>query len=207
MKFIFTRSISFILFSILFLGAAAQQNYFTDIAESAVKKTDQKRVIIPDKFRTLQLDTAGLLPFFRLLPAEQTILNNRNNTPVLLIPMPNGTMAKFHVWESSTMAPELAAAYPELRTFSGQGIDDPTATIKLDWTEQGFHAMILSPISGSVFIDHYDQKTVTNYISYYKADFKKKVTRSMQSLQKNKAKIRSFYQKKSLNQRNHKKSR
>jgi subtilisin-like proprotein convertase family protein len=156
------------------LGASAQQNYFTDVAESAVKKTDQKRVIIPDKFRTVQLDTAGLLPFLHLLPAEKDILYDRNNTPVLLIPMPNGTMAKFHVWESSVMAPELAAAYPELRTFTGQGIDDPTATIKLDWTEFGFHAMILSPISGSVFIDPYDQKTVNNYISYYKADFKKK---------------------------------
>jgi len=174
MKFIFSRIISFVLFSTLFLNASAQQNYFTDVTESTVKKADQKRVIIPGKFRTVQLDTAGLLPFLRLLPAEKDILYDRNNTPVLVIPMPNGTMAKFHVWESAVMAPELAAAYPELRTFTGQGIDDPTATIKLDWTEFGFHAMILSPISGSVFIDPYDQKTVTNYISYYKADFKKK---------------------------------
>ncbi len=174
MKFIFPRIISTILFAILFLSASAQQNYFTDITESAVKKTDQKRVIIPEKYRTVQLDTGSLGPFLRLLPAEQNILSNRNNTPVMLIPMPNGTMAKFHVWESSTMAPELAAAYPELRTFTGQGIDDPTATIKLDWTLFGFHAMILSPITGSIFIDPYDQKTVINYISYYKADFKKK---------------------------------
>ena len=174
MRFIFTRIFSFLLLSLAFLGASAQQNYFTDVAESAVKKLDQKRVIIPDKFRTVQLDTTGLLAFLRLLPTEKKILNDRNNTPVLLIPMPDGKMAKFHVWESSVMAPALAAAYPELRTFTGQGIDDPTATIKLDWTEFGFHAMILSPISGSIFIDPYDQKTVTNYISYYKADFKKK---------------------------------
>lgn len=174
MRFIFTRIFSFMLLSFTFLGASAQQNYFTDVAESAVKKSDQKRVIIPDKFRTVQLDTAGLLAFLRLLPTEKNILNGRNNTPVLLIPMPDGKMAKFHVWESSVMAPALAAAYPELKTFTGQGIDDPTATIKLDWTEFGFHAMILSPISGSIFFDPYDQKTVINYISYYKADFKKK---------------------------------
>jgi hypothetical protein len=72
------------------------------------------------------------------------------------------------------MEPGLAAAYPELKTFTGQGIDDPTATIKLDWTTFGFHAMILSPVTGAVFIDPFDQQTLTNYISYYKIDLKKK---------------------------------
>ena len=151
----------------------AQQNFFTDVAEGSVKKENQKRVIIPEKYRTLQLDTAGMLAFMRQLPSEQNI-TDRNSTPILIIPMPDGSLAKFHVWESSVMEPGLAAAYPELRTFTGQGIDDRTATIKLDWTMFGFHAMILSPVTGDIFIDPYDQKTVINYISYYKKDYKKK---------------------------------
>lgn len=173
MKFISAKLCLLLIFSAVFFIANAQQNFFADVVESAVKKTNQKRIIIPEKYRTLQLDTIGMLPFLRRLPAEKNSMD-RSKTAVLSIPMPNGTLAKFHVWESSIMEPELAAANPDLKTFSGQGIDDPTATIKLDWTLFGFHAMILSPVTGSVFIDPYDQKTITNYISYYKADYKKK---------------------------------
>lgn len=173
MKLIFTRFFLTLTVSLCFYTGYAQQSFFTDAAEPAMKKAGQQRVIIPEKYRTLQLDTAGMLPFLRSLPSEQNI-TDRNNAPVILLPMPDGSMARFHIWESAAMAPELAAAYPNIKTFTGQGIDDRTATIKLDWTEFGFHAMILSPAKGQSLIDPYDQKTVTNYISYYKADHKKK---------------------------------
>jgi subtilisin-like proprotein convertase family protein len=174
MRLICTKILSVTLFSISLISANAQNFFFKDIAETNIRRTDQKRVIIPNKFRTVQLDTTGFLAFLRLLPSEQNILNNRNSAPIFLLPMPDGSVARFRVWESSVMAPELAAAYPGIRTYTGQGIDDPTATIKLDWTEFGFHAMVLSPTTGSIFIDPYDQKTVLNYISYYKTDFNKK---------------------------------
>jgi subtilisin-like proprotein convertase family protein len=175
MKFIFTRLACLLVASFSIVHATAQQNFFTDVAESAIKKNEQDRVIVPEKYRTLQLDTAGLLAFMRLLPSEESSIASRNSMPVLVLPMPDGTTAKFHVWESSIMEPGLAAAFPGLRTFTGQGIDDRTATIKLDWTEFGFHAMIYSPITGNILIDPYDQKTVTHYISYFKKDHKKKV--------------------------------
>ncbi len=175
MKLIFTRIPVLLIASVLSFNAAAQQNFFSDISESEALKSGNKREIIPEKYRTLQLDTASLLPFLRSLPSEQTI-SDRNATPVLALPMPDGSTARFHLWESSAMAPELAAAYPNIRTYTGQGIDDRTATIKLDWTEFGFHAMLYSAITGDILIDPYDQKTVTAYISYFKKDYKKKGT-------------------------------
>ena len=68
----------------------------------------------------------------------------------------------------------LAARFPGIKTYAGQGIDDPTATIKIDFTELGFHAMVLSDINGDIFIDPYRQLDTRNYIVYYKKDFKKK---------------------------------
>jgi subtilisin-like proprotein convertase family protein len=171
MKLFSTKLLCFLIAAFGFSTANAQ-TFFTDIAESAVNKVDQKRVIIPEKYRTLRLDTASMLPFLRNLPWEKDVITNINNTPVVSLPMPDGSLARFHVWQSPIMEKELPAGYPELKTFTGQGIDDRTATIKLDWTEFGFHAMILSPVTGAILIDPYDQRTITNYISYYKADQK-----------------------------------
>ena len=167
------RVVNTIYFLFSFFCASAQNSFFKDIPVRTIQSDPSKRMIVPEKYRTIQLDSAGLRSFLRILPSE-TKLTQKNIAPVILIPMPDGSMAAFRVWESSVMAPELAAAYPELKTFTGQGVDDPTATIKLDWTSFGFHAMILSPVSGSVFIDPFDNQTRTNYISYYKKDLKKK---------------------------------
>ena len=148
----------------------AQNKFFADAPENSFVNPAQQRVIIPNKYRTVKLLTAELSAFLQSLPGEQNI-TDRKAAPVLQLPMPDGSLANFNVWETAVMAPELAAANPGIKTFSGQGIDDPTAIIQFDWTEYGFHAMILSPVTGTVFIDPYSQRTITNYIAYYKADF------------------------------------
>ena len=159
-----------LFFFMLISGLHAQNNFFNDVSEATIRQVAQQRVIIPSKYRTLRLDSSGLLSFFKLLPSEEKIAN-KNMAPVIAIPMPDGTTASFRIWESSAMAPGLSKNYQNILTFTGQGIDDPTATIKLDWTMYGFHAMILSAVTGAVFMDPYDRQTVTNYISYYKKDY------------------------------------
>ena len=161
-----------VFFFLLASGLHAQNNFFNDVPEATVRQAAQQRVIIPSKYRTLRVDSAGLLSFLQLLPSEEKTIN-KSMAPVIAIPMPDGTTASFRIWESSAMAPGLSKAHSNIITFTGQGIDDPTATIKLDWTMYGFHAMILSAVTGSVFMDPYDQQTQTNYISYYKKDYSK----------------------------------
>lgn len=83
------------------------------------------------------------------------------------LPLPDGKFGRFRIVDSPVMEKGLADKFPDIRTFSGQGIDDPFATAKLDITPLGFHAMILS-VSGSVFIDPFAIGDTYNYISYYK---------------------------------------
>src|SRR5262245_60477818 len=72
----------------------------------------------------------------------------------IALPNPAGEFDWFSVVETPIMAPELAAEFPEIHTYRGQGITNPTETLAFDVTPAGFHAQVLSP-SGSYYIDPY----------------------------------------------------
>lgn len=86
---------------------------------------------------------------------------------MILLPMPDGTIESFNIWESPVMEQGLADQFPDIHTYVGQGIDTPAATLRCDVTMQGFHAQILSP-HGDIYIDPYSRNNTTHYSAYYK---------------------------------------
>ena len=172
MNKIFTSVLLVSILLNLSLPSVAQNNFFADVNEKAIQTNNSKRVIIPQKFRTLSLDLGAIKAFLWSLPKESQILYSRNNTPMLELPMPDGRTAKFHVWESTIQEPGLENRFPDIKTFAGQGIDDPFATIRFDYTTSGFHAQVLT-INGTYYIDPYAKGLLDNYISYFRTDLKK----------------------------------
>lgn len=102
--------------------------------------------------------------------------------PLLLeLPDPNGRLQVFSVVESPIMEPGLAAQFPEIKTYVGQGVTDPLATLRADVTMQGFHAQVLSPEgsggvggvggvggAGGWYIDPYSALDTAHYTSYFR---------------------------------------
>ena len=168
-------SITFLfLISLLFCNTTkAQNNFFRDLEEQEFVTEVQTRAIVPEKYRTIQMDLNSMKNFLSSVARINEATTDRKTTPIISIPMPDGSTSLFHIWERSIMEPGLEAKYPNIKTYTGQGITDRTAVIVASITEFGFNAMILSSITGNVFIDPYDFKTTTNYITYYKKDFKK----------------------------------
>ena len=167
-KIILLTTVCFILsvFSI-----KPQSNLWTEILENQIVKTGEQ-YIIPNSYRTVKLNLIEAKSLLSLAPMEFSSEVYKDGS-VIELPMPDGTFQRFNFWESPTMEPELQNQYPEIRTYSGQGIDDLYATLKFDLTPHGFHAQILSP-SGRVFIDPHNKGDVQHYISYYTEDFIKK---------------------------------
>ena len=130
-----------------------------------------KRQIVPERYRSLSLNKAALADVLALAPLE-TRADSGLNEIVLSLPLPEGGFGRFRILEAPIMEPGLAAKFPEIRTYRGQGIDDREATLRFDLTPAGFHAMILSP-AGNVYIDPYSRDDSDHYISYLTRDAKR----------------------------------
>jgi hypothetical protein len=154
-----------------------------DIDEAALMaapEIQQQRQIVPTVYRTVQLDQKSFKR--RLATAPMEFTEAAKATPlVMTLPLPDGTFAQFRLQESPMMEPELARQVPDIKTYSGYGIDDPTATARFDWTPAGFHAMVLST-GDTVYIDPYRTGDTKTYISYYKRNLKRDASRMPQCL-------------------------
>ncbi|MDX2248791.1 MAG: M12 family metallo-peptidase [Bacteroidia bacterium] len=163
---LFFISLTGLILTLEFLHAQADKNLWTKISEAEIPNRSG-RVIIPENYRTFRLNKSALDQKLSQAPMEFTPA--AANPTEIKLPMPDGSFERFSIVESPVMAPELAAKYPEIKTYSGKGIDNPTAYIRMDKTPKGFHAIVLSA-AGSVLIDPYGNNTVTEYISYWKKD-------------------------------------
>ncbi|MBN8570309.1 MAG: hypothetical protein J0M18_11805, partial [Ignavibacteria bacterium] len=158
-----------LIFTLLLSLSASAATYWNDVSEASIQTTGE-RVIKPIKFRTLNLNSSDLKPLLQSAPLEKNV-HPKNSNSVISLPMPDGTFLRFKFVESPVMEDGLAVQFPDIKTYMGQGIDDPYSSVRFDITPLGFHAMIFSE-RGTVFIDPYAKGDNFNYISYYKSDFR-----------------------------------
>jgi hypothetical protein len=173
MKSVFSvRLISFFIISsfILFADVSTAQNYLTnlwsDISETGLD-AQGTRYIVPESYRTLELDLQSLSNSLTQVPKESSI-SVSNSGFLISLPLPDNSFATFRVVESPVMEEELAVKYPQIKTYLGQGIEKNTMMhVRFDVTPAGFHAIIFSN-EGTVYIDPYSLGETQYYISYYK---------------------------------------
>ncbi len=169
------KNFSILYFSVFILLtsiAFAQSNFanlWNDISENGLNASGT-RYIIPESYRTLELDFQELSTALNQVPDESNT-RVKDSGFLLSLPLPDNSFTTFKVVESPVMAEELAAKYPEIKTYLGQGTENnSSARVRFDVTPQGFHAIIFS-INGTVYIDPYSLGETKYYISYYKKDY------------------------------------
>ncbi len=143
-----------------------------EVDDSSASLRSAERTVVPDRYKTFRLDKTMLRTILGSAPEEFSDPFGMSNS-IVTLPMPDGTFERFRVEHSLIVEPALVEKFPELgATYRGQGIDDPTATVRFDLLPSGFHSMILST-RGTVLVDPYAKGDTTNYISYFKRDVRK----------------------------------
>lgn len=133
-------------------------------------KTAPKRDIVPQRYRTLKLNRASMRSSLASAPREGGRTDLLDGVEIIL-PLPQGGYGRFRVVESPVMEASLAAKFPDIKSYLLQGIDDPTATGRLDTSPKGFRAMVIA-VGGTFFIDPYWSIDDGASICYDKRDFR-----------------------------------
>ncbi|WP_333597628.1 reprolysin-like metallopeptidase [Chryseobacterium flavum] len=91
----------------------------------------------------------------------------------LIISFPNseGKMENFKVRENSNFAPELAAKYPDIKSYVGEGLGDSNSTVYFSVSPLGLSSMEVYGDRSAVFIEPYS-KDLSTYVVYRKSDKK-----------------------------------
>lgn len=167
------KNLILICFSLFLFHGLFAQNAWTEINELKINSNPDDRQIIPQKYKTFEVDITALKELLDAAP-ERNVSSTVDHNYHLQLPMPDGSFQRFKIEKASILSPELASKFPMIQSYAGAGIDDPTATIRFDLTQKGFHAQIISGSSSTVFIDPYAKGNIEQYIVYYKKDFSKK---------------------------------
>ena len=117
--------------------------------------------------RLFELDIQKLQKKLEKTPERNSNLKSSNT--IIAFPNANGGMENFQIWEQSNMDPDLAARYPEIKSYIGIGINNPTASAYISTSPLGFKSMVLNPGKPAVFIEPFSQDLQT-YTVYTKAD-------------------------------------
>jgi len=130
---------------------------------SIVKDKAVLRASFPTEFKLFNLDVAA----FRQTLLSVTGINRLNTSAVISLPNADGGVEDFEVVEASNFEPALQQQFPDIRAFSGKGITDKYATLKLSISPEGVQTMVFRTEKDNEFIEPYSKDR--RVYSVYKA--------------------------------------
>jgi len=149
------RKFTLLLFTGLFYSAVfGQQNYWSSRTDNSGIITDKAvaRQSFPKVFNLFQLN---------IEPLRQELFtitdNQARRSTVISLPNADGSLEQFEVYEASNFEPALQAQFPQIRAFSGRGITDISATLKLSISPQGIQTMVFRANGPNEYIEPYSQ--------------------------------------------------
>jgi len=151
--------------SVSFSFAQEKNSFWKASTLKSTSELLESKMQLPQN-NVFELDVNGIKNALSTSP--QRFANSKGGT-IISFPNAEGAMERFSVYENSIMAPELASNYPEIKSYIGIGIDNPTSTLYFSISPLGFKSMQLNAGKSAVFIEPLSAD-LTTYSVYKKAD-------------------------------------
>ncbi len=129
-----------------------------------VEKLD--RAAMPSSYKLFNLD---LNAFKLVLATAPKDADGIVSTTVVQFPNGEGELSDFIVYETPIMEAGLMEKYPNLKSYSARGVQNPRIQLRFSITDFGLHVMSVTNTQSVYFIDTYTID-LANYIVYYKKD-------------------------------------
>ena len=88
---------------------------------------------------------------------------------IMAFPNHEGVLEHYRIMEAPVMDPKLSAKYPEIKSYAGQGVEDPSARIRFSVSPLGLQSMRLSANSEAAFIEPITSDKL-QYTAYKRSD-------------------------------------
>lgn len=159
------------IFALTALYAGAQNSYWQAVSEAEASKGKDlwaNHDFKPAAYKLFQLNEAAMRGTLLSVPAEKTTPVIKSGA-VITLPDAAGNMQSFKIVESPVMQPGLAAKYPSIKTYTGKGIEDASATLHCALTSSGFSASVTSVHHATYYVNLLD-KAGSTYIVNARSD-------------------------------------
>jgi hypothetical protein len=123
--------------------ASAQQNNFWTSRDAGVVQITANRAAQRASFpANYKLFDLNMTSFRQEMMSVAGTARTKAST-IITLPNADGGLETFELVEASNFEPALQERFPDIRSFSGKGITDPSATVKLSISAQGMQSMVL----------------------------------------------------------------
>lgn len=119
--------------------------------------------------KVYSLDINGLKNVLAKAPKRLAV--GEKSQIIISFPNSEGKMENFKVKENSNFDPQLAAKYPDIKSYVGEGLGDSNSTVYFSISQLGLSSMEIYGDKSAVFIEPYT-KDLSTYVVYRKSDKK-----------------------------------
>ena len=153
LRLLFTIAIAFLCFY-----GAAQDTYWKNTELKGEEELFSKKQLQVDHGKGFILNEAGF---------KQALFSNKNEH-IVYFPDENGKRIAFRVEETPLFAAELAQKYPNIKSFKGTAVNDPSKQIRFSMSHKGIQSMInVTGENGALFMQKSNKDT---YIVYRRTE-------------------------------------
>ncbi len=156
------------LFTIVMLTLCGY-SFAQGIWQTAEKRSDSQIFETKQSLQNPRIFSLNTNAIKDILSRSTSRTSSINSNAIVSFPTTSGTMENFAMMESSNMAPGLAARYPEIKSYVGRSIENPSTTIYVSLSPLGLQAMTIAADQPTMIIEPYTTD-LSSYVVFSRSE-------------------------------------